>query len=64
MIILRVEVVDLFYPPSCDRPQPMAVFPYFMNYLYWSGPLQFDGLVYFSVNTFSFIMEEMKCNEI
>ena len=27
MIILRVEVVDLFYPPSCDRPQPIPVFP-------------------------------------
>ena len=26
MIILRVEVVDLFYPPSCDRPQPIPVF--------------------------------------
>ena len=27
MIILRVEVVDWFYPPSYDKPQPIPVFP-------------------------------------
>ena len=60
MIILRVEVVDLFYPPSCDRPQPIPVFPYFMNYLYQSGPLQFDGLVFFwrSLNGYVGVLQE------
>ena len=41
-----LEMRDLFYPPSCDRPQPIPGFPYFMNYLYKSGPLQFDELVF------------------
>ena len=29
MIILWVEVVDLFSPPSCDRPQPIPWFSLF-----------------------------------